>query len=146
MPLSTTPTLDLNALFVDTEGMTFELGDGCDEFITFTPDSSDPNLYTLSLNTLTALACSVDITANDATNPPVIRTLEYSASVLPVIDEIDPQSISEGQTVNIPLTATDPSSDALIFTSDDLPDGLSIIDTAITGIPSHDIGSPLLIL
>src|SRR5262249_10174039 len=103
--------------------------------------------FTTVTHPATQRAFSVTVTASDGT---LSSRVTFIWTVLdvdqpPVVTSPGPQTASEGQSVSLSVTASDPDGDSLTFSASNLPPGLSINPTSglITGtIPFTTVTHP----
>ena len=119
-----TINLPLTATDPDGDPLTWTVN-GLPPGLTFNPNTNQING---TLNFTSAGTHTVDLTVNDGVNPPVTETFTWTVNDTnqpPTLTNPGLQTSNEGDTINLPLTATDPDGDPLTWTVNGLPPGLT---------------------
>ncbi|MEM7274390.1 MAG: putative Ig domain-containing protein [Actinomycetota bacterium] len=82
--------------------------------------------------TIPGPAITITITATDTNNAAGTTTLDWTINTTPAIDPLPDRTDTEGESVSLQLTATDPDFGPLAWTADQLPAGLTV--DAVTGL------------
>jgi hypothetical protein len=110
----------LDALNVPAHATFVDSGNGSGSF-TFTPDFTQADTYYVSFIATDTLGAAdsemVEITVTEAGNHP------------PELDPIGPKTVSEGDTLEFRIHATDVDGDSVILTAENFPDNSTFVDS-----------------
>jgi hypothetical protein len=110
----------LDALDVPAHATFVDSGNGSGSF-TFTPDFTQADTYYVSFIATDTLGAAdsemVEVTVTEAGNHP------------PELDPIGPKAVSEGDTLELRIHATDVDGDSVILTAENFPDNSTFVDS-----------------